>query len=247
MEDRLSTDIAALEAELKDLLARMDAPCRQFLSIFAENVARWYREKALSSLRARADQAKQLGRDGIAALRAEIEQLASDAQRIVAEQLDVDRLWVHRDHSFDPLFTADLDEAQRTRLQKCVLNQDYKYKIAVDGTVSILADAQRRVLGRVGEILDRYELARRSRLDYLPIDDPDWRAADGRVHHLIYVRDLDSGLVCREPILAYDRLHEELLSVGKQLLAARERQARDAATRLWEESGGGSDSAPRAG
>src|SRR4051812_43468426 len=96
MHKDLADQVAKLENETRALLIRMDDPCRKFLAVFADAVRSWFMEKTSRLLKEQHDQTLRLGRERMMSLRAEVEQLALDAPRLVAEHLDVDRLWVHR-------------------------------------------------------------------------------------------------------------------------------------------------------
>ncbi len=136
MSEEVDALIERKEAELSPLLIRMDELKRQFTKQTAVFASEWFRKTAKEYITKNPEVALSLTEEKIASMKANVNELVRSAERAVQAELDNPALWWH----LDPHIHESIE----------------RYRQVADKFPEVLDRAVRRVLGRLGVVLEKF-------------------------------------------------------------------------------------------
>lgn len=136
MSQEIDTLIAKKEAEFSALCSGMEACRRQFFKETAEYASAWFRKTAKDYIAKYSDVLLSLPEEKVVDLKREVNQLAENSQDVTRLEFDKPGLWWH--------------------LEPRVNDFSDKYRQVANRYPDVVDRAVRRVLGRLGLILEDY-------------------------------------------------------------------------------------------
>ena len=136
MSKEINGLLERIEAELSSIRSRMEELKGQFIKETVDFASKWYRKTAKDYITKYPDVALNMTQEKIAAMKARVNELVKDAEKIVKRELDNPALWWH----LEPHLHDSID----------------RYQQVADKYPEVLDVAVRRALGHLGFVLEEF-------------------------------------------------------------------------------------------